>query len=364
MMSYLWILLLGSLLASHAKAQDDAAEEALDVVPEEAAVEGDPDAGAEDEIAATEAPQDEGEPEPEPEPEAGPEASVDEVEPSAPSDPEDPPSADEEPTEAGGDGEGSNEATEASVEEDPEAVTPAADPEADLPKDAETTPAPELEPMPSEGDTETEPPTPDSLILTTGAETILTTQGAGSGVVDAELVQTTQNAEKEVLLTTVVPTDQETIGGDEKTTPEPKDEQTTLPFILESEVEVKLGPKVNADTGFDLNDALDYGTEKNKPPRQGRTRLLNTESVIDNSERNNPSSQEGSSKPLAGVLSAIVVSAVGAVIGYFAYQKKKLCFKNREVADPEAGHKPDKVDVAEAQSDPQVLSNLLNSSQQ
>lgn len=39
---------------------------------------------------------------------------------------------------------------------------------------------------------------------------------------------------------------------------------------------------------------------------------------------------EGNSKPLAGVLSAIVVSAVGAVLGYFAYQKKKLCFKNRE----------------------------------
>lgn len=37
-----------------------------------------------------------------------------------------------------------------------------------------------------------------------------------------------------------------------------------------------------------------------------------------------------SSGALPGILSAIVVAAVGAVVGYFTYQKKKLCFSNRQ----------------------------------
>lgn len=39
---------------------------------------------------------------------------------------------------------------------------------------------------------------------------------------------------------------------------------------------------------------------------------------------------EASSGPLAGVLSAIIVAAIGAVAGYFTYQQKKLCFKSRQ----------------------------------
>lgn len=39
---------------------------------------------------------------------------------------------------------------------------------------------------------------------------------------------------------------------------------------------------------------------------------------------------EASSGPLAGVLSAIIIAAVGAVAGYFTYQQKKLCFKSRQ----------------------------------
>ncbi|KAG7252197.1 hypothetical protein CRUP_001790, partial [Coryphaenoides rupestris] len=34
---------------------------------------------------------------------------------------------------------------------------------------------------------------------------------------------------------------------------------------------------------------------------------------------------------LAGILSALCVALVGSLSGYYAYQKKKLCFKNREV---------------------------------
>lgn len=39
------------------------------------------------------------------------------------------------------------------------------------------------------------------------------------------------------------------------------------------------------------------------------------------------SAAEAGSGPIAGIISAIGVALVGAASGYFAYQKKKLCFK-------------------------------------
>lgn len=39
---------------------------------------------------------------------------------------------------------------------------------------------------------------------------------------------------------------------------------------------------------------------------------------------------EAGSGTLAGVLCAIVAAAIAAVVGYFTYQKKQLCFKNRQ----------------------------------
>uniref|UniRef100_A0A3Q3J8L0 CD99 molecule n=1 Tax=Monopterus albus TaxID=43700 RepID=A0A3Q3J8L0_MONAL len=40
---------------------------------------------------------------------------------------------------------------------------------------------------------------------------------------------------------------------------------------------------------------------------------------------------------IAGIVSAIGVALVGAASSYFAYQKKKLCFKLQGGADPESG---------------------------
>ncbi|XP_056157363.1 CD99 molecule [Lampris incognitus] len=60
---------------------------------------------------------------------------------------------------------------------------------------------------------------------------------------------------------------------------------------------------------------------------------------------------------IAGIASAIGVAILGAASSYFAYQKKKLCFKLQGGADPESGkgHQG-------THSEPQVLSNLLSSS--
>lgn len=63
--------------------------------------------------------------------------------------------------------------------------------------------------------------------------------------------------------------------------------------------------------------------------------------------------QEAGSGPMAGILSAVGVALVGAASSYFAYQKKKLCFKLQGGQDPESGNRH------QTQSDPQVMSNLL-----
>ncbi|XP_063323365.1 CD99 molecule isoform X1 [Pelmatolapia mariae] len=64
--------------------------------------------------------------------------------------------------------------------------------------------------------------------------------------------------------------------------------------------------------------------------------------------------QPQGSGPIAGIISAVGVALVGAASSYFAYQKKKLCFKLQGGADPESGkgHQG-------THSEPQVLSNLL-----
>ncbi|XP_040888491.1 CD99 molecule isoform X3 [Toxotes jaculatrix] len=64
--------------------------------------------------------------------------------------------------------------------------------------------------------------------------------------------------------------------------------------------------------------------------------------------------QAAGSGPIAGIASAIGVALLGAASSYFAYQKKKLCFKLQGGADPESGK-----GQGGTHSDPQVLSNLL-----
>ncbi|XP_062270645.1 CD99 molecule isoform X1 [Scomber scombrus] len=67
--------------------------------------------------------------------------------------------------------------------------------------------------------------------------------------------------------------------------------------------------------------------------------------------------EEAGSGQIAGIVSAIGVAILGAASSYFAYQKKKLCFKLQGGQDPESGK-----DQHGTQSDPQVLSNLLKTS--
>uniref|UniRef100_A0A671QKQ9 Uncharacterized protein n=1 Tax=Sinocyclocheilus anshuiensis TaxID=1608454 RepID=A0A671QKQ9_9TELE len=67
-------------------------------------------------------------------------------------------------------------------------------------------------------------------------------------------------------------------------------------------------------------------------------------------------SNDSGSGTVVGVVCGIAVAAIGAITGYFTYQKKKLCFKVQR-GDPESAKEENGT-----QSDPQVLNTLLNSS--
>ncbi|KAM7374989.1 hypothetical protein PAMA_014194 [Pampus argenteus] len=60
---------------------------------------------------------------------------------------------------------------------------------------------------------------------------------------------------------------------------------------------------------------------------------------------------------IAGIVGAIGAAVLAAASSFFAYQKKKLCFKLQGGEDPESGK-----DQQGTQSEPQVLSNLLKTS--
>ncbi|XP_051559569.1 CD99 antigen-like protein 2 isoform X1 [Myxocyprinus asiaticus] len=144
-------------------------------------------------------------------------------------------------------------------------------------------------------------------------------------------------------------------------------------------------PKKPTEEGFDLSDALGPDLEPKKPlvpPREGGGTgggSLDDNDLFDLTEdgseykpdggrsggrgadpQNDGASdhpQEAGGGALAAIMSSVGVAILGAASSYFAYQKKKLCFKVQGGEDPESGK-----NQRGAQSEPQVLSNLLRSS--
>ncbi|XP_047432614.1 CD99 molecule isoform X3 [Mugil cephalus] len=145
----------------------------------------------------------------------------------------------------------------------------------------------------------------------------------------------------------------------------------------------KPAEKPRVDGGFDLNleDAVrpDPTPKPNKPavvpPKSGGGGgSFDDTSLLDVAEgdykpdggrsggrASNYDDQGGADEPkeagsgqIAGIASAIGVALLGAASSYFAYQKKKLCFKLQGGSDPESGK-----GGRDAHSDPQSLSNLL-----
>ncbi|XP_037099440.1 CD99 molecule isoform X3 [Syngnathus acus] len=102
---------------------------------------------------------------------------------------------------------------------------------------------------------------------------------------------------------------------------------------------------------FDDNDLFDISDGGNSNPDDGRFGDSNY-----NHAGGADQPQEAGSGKIAGIVSAIGVALLGAASSYFAYQKKKLCFKIQGGADPESGKSHP------TQSNPQVYSNLLRTS--
>ncbi|CAJ1079202.1 translation initiation factor IF-2 [Xyrichtys novacula] len=318
MMSYLWILLLGSLLAASAKAQED------DAVPTE-------------EVTTLETTE--------------PTAEAD-----APTDSSEDTAADEE-TEETSEEISPTEEAESETTEDPEPTA-----------DFETTVDPEPTAEPTESTTEAEEVTPagdvDSAIadILTTIVAIIEEEAAATSEPEAE-AETEEPVKPE-------PEEEDKPAKANATTEAPKggadpdaedaEKEATDPDVIPIKPDVAV-PDGNADLGFDLKDALDEGAAAVEDPAQpGKSRSLEPgpKAAGATGDVDKPDAEESGSSSLAGILSAVVIAAVGGVAAYITYQKKMLCFKNRQ-ADPEAARK---ADAAEAQSDPQVLSNLLNSS--
>ncbi|XP_006788672.1 CD99 antigen-like protein 2 isoform X1 [Neolamprologus brichardi] len=321
MMSYLWILLLGSLLATHAKAQDDiipTVEPSIETSTSKADVEVIDQHNLGDVVTATEEVL-QSEPTDDPEAELIHEANAADV--STEPVPTDAPAGEEGQSASPTTGE-----TEPVISDAP-TTTQAADSEDDTPEATQTAVNEEEQPTTNANTT----PAQDE----SGLHDIITTVGL--------------EANEEA------PTD-----------PSANEESSTDDFTTTDET-VTINPGFNIEK-TSIAEQETHGSNQESPvekrvvTHQELGAPLSNEDVPALGASGSDADQQpqkASSSSLAAILSAIVVSAVGAIAGYFTYQQKKLCFKNRQEADPEAPHK---ADAAEARSDPQVLSNLLNSS--
>ncbi|XP_038571530.1 CD99 molecule isoform X1 [Micropterus salmoides] len=106
---------------------------------------------------------------------------------------------------------------------------------------------------------------------------------------------------------------------------------------------------------FDDKDLFDIGGGGDYKPDGGRSGGRAVDPGHD--PQGGADQPQAESGKIAGIASAIGVALLGAASSYFAYQKKKLCFKLQGGADPESGK-----EQHGTQSDPQVFSNLLKSS--
>ncbi|XP_071016182.1 CD99 molecule isoform X8 [Oncorhynchus clarkii lewisi] len=100
---------------------------------------------------------------------------------------------------------------------------------------------------------------------------------------------------------------------------------------------------------FDLSDNDNY---KPDPGKGGGARAADPAPSDPNggggAPADQPQGEEAGSGQIAAIVSGIGVALLGAASSYFAYQKKKLCFKVQGGEDPESGK-----NAHGAQSDPQ-----------
>ncbi|XP_021464507.2 CD99 molecule isoform X5 [Oncorhynchus mykiss] len=117
-------------------------------------------------------------------------------------------------------------------------------------------------------------------------------------------------------------------------------------------------PPKDGGTGggsFGDNDLFDFSDNDNYKPDPGKgggARAADPAPSDPNggggAPADQPQGEEAGSGQIAAIVSGIGVALLGAASSYFAYQKKKLCFKVQGGEDPESGK-----NAHGAQSDPQ-----------
>ncbi|XP_051937461.1 coiled-coil domain-containing protein 8 homolog isoform X5 [Hippocampus zosterae] len=386
MMSYLWILLFsGALLSGRANTQDDVAptEDApvhSTLLPEivenldlhaEAGIEkivpvSEPeptDAGAHEHVTPPEGkvqPDAPSETEPEPDqsqPEATadkePEATIEGEAETAPkgeeesiAEPEPEAAAEPEPDAAAGPAPEPTAAAEPAAAAEPEAED-AADPEPEAPAEPEPDATAERE--------------AESEVAE--SEAASSTQGPAAGPEHPESAQDIPDVDEEPSTSTADVSHAHEEHGSEDEGTAGADAAVPHDQSAHEGVEVDVGTEIKAqvpsDGGFNLEDALSRGNAQDTPAHSGRSKNAGSVAHAAEATGGEIDTEESGSGSLAAILCAVGVAFVGAGTAYYTYQKKKLCFKNLHEEDPEAARK---ADAGEAQSDPQVLSNLLNSS--
>ncbi|XP_051937462.1 retinitis pigmentosa 1-like 1 protein isoform X6 [Hippocampus zosterae] len=370
MMSYLWILLFsGALLSGRANTQDDVAptEDApvhSTLLPEivenldlhaEAGIEkivpvSEPeptDAGAHEHVTPPEGkvqPDAPSETEPEPD-QSQPEATADkEPEATIEGEAETAPKGEEESI--------AEPEPEAEAEPEPEdAAEPEAEDAADPEPEAPAEPEPDAT---AEREAESE---------VAESEAASSTQGPAAGPEHPESAQDIPDVDEEPSTSTADVSHAHEEHGSEDEGTAGADAAVPHDQSAHEGVEVDVGTEIKAqvpsDGGFNLEDALSRGNAQDTPAHSGRSKNAGSVAHAAEATGGEIDTEESGSGSLAAILCAVGVAFVGAGTAYYTYQKKKLCFKNLHEEDPEAARK---ADAGEAQSDPQVLSNLLNSS--
>ncbi|KAL7845621.1 hypothetical protein AOLI_G00238130 [Acnodon oligacanthus] len=119
-----------------------------------------------------------------------------------------------------------------------------------------------------------------------------------------------------------------------------------------------VAPPKHGGDGFSDSDLSDVAGNDYKPDAgRGGSGGRAADPSYDSSGGDGSAQGGAQGGQMAGIISAVGVAILGAASSYFAYQKKKLCFKIQGGTDPESG-----VNHSGTQSEPQVLSNLLKSS--
>ncbi|XP_065108526.1 uncharacterized protein [Paramisgurnus dabryanus] len=273
MTSYWWIVLLGILMVTGVKMQEDGAEG-----------DGNTETATEDTAPAEE------------------KKSEDEPTPAEDSSQD---SDDASPEAADGDGAADSPAdTEEKTEETPtETATEDTTPGPEKKSEDEPTPAAKEEPA-KEGGGE------DDVPATTETETDLPTEKSPTETTEPVIIAVEG-------------------AGDTK-----NEEPTTVPAVTPE------------DDGVTAEDEIEDSVQ----PVAGESKVRSAGSV------SGPNVSGGGSGTVIGVVCGVAVAAVVAIVGYFTYQNKKLCFKAQR-GDPESAREENGT-----QSDPQVSSNLLTSS--